>query len=190
MGHELRALVVEDDVGLSESLQTQLSSWGFSTGRRASVGGALEALQRQPWDLLLLDLGLPGGSGMSVAEALPALGAPPLAVVISGTASVEEGFRLAQIGVNAYLPKPLRVADLRETVRVLFEQSASDTHRLTLMARASVGRVAYQDATDAIRRAMVAQALRMAGGNKAGAARILQVSRQAVQQLVRSFELE
>lgn len=185
---QLRVLIVEDDLPLSEALREQLQDWGFDASCAHTLHAATQQVQ-QGWAFILLDLGLPDGSGMQLAEALALSTTQPITVVLSGTASVAEGFRLAQLGVRAYLPKPLCVPDLRETLRVLLEDSAAKADMLEKLASSSVGTSSYHEVTDRIRRAMVMQALRLAGGNKTGAARILKLSRQAVQQLVRSFEL-
>ena len=186
--NRLRVLIVEDDPSLSEALREQLQDWGFDAGCAHTLHAATAQLQ-QEWTFVMLDLALPDGSGMQIAEALARRTTKPIIVAVSGTASVAEGFRLAQLGVQAYLPKPLRVPDLRETLRVLLEDSANNADMLEALASSSVGTSSYHEVTDRIRRAMVMQALRLAGGNKTGAARILKLSRQAVQQLVRSFEL-
>ena len=72
---------------------------------------------------------------------------------------------------------------------MLLEESSESQTSLEAVARAEVGSASYQDITARVRRAMVEQALELAGGNRTGAARLLQVSRQAVQQLIRSLDL-
>jgi hypothetical protein len=57
------------------------------------------------------------------------------------------------------------------------------------LVRCEVGSASYHDVAARVRRTMVEQALRLSGGNKTGAARILRISRQAVQQLMRSLEV-
>ena len=186
---KLRALVVEDDPLLAGSLTDQLGDWGFDADSVGTVAAA-RAVLGEPWTLVLLDLALPDGSGMEVAAALARhTSRPPLVVAVTGTAKVEEGFQLAKLGVRAYLPKPLNVADLRQTIRLLLEESSQNQLSVEAVARAEVGSASYQEITARVRRAMVERALALTGGSKTGAARLLGVSRQAVQQLIRSLEL-
>jgi two-component system, response regulator RegA len=184
----LRALVIEDDQLLSRSLRELLGDWGFDAGAAFTLAEGFEAL-REDWTVLLLDLGLSDGSGLKVASELANRAKRPLTIAITGTATAEEAFQLARFGVRAYLPKPLNLADLRETLRVVLEESAGAAADLESLVRAEVGTVPYHDLTARVRRAMVERALQLAGGSKTGAARILRVSRQAVQQLIRSLEV-
>jgi DNA-binding NtrC family response regulator len=186
---KLRALVIEDDALLSASLSDQLTDWGFDARRSRTIAEARAVLD-EAWTLVLLDLALPDGSGMVIADELARRPVkPPLVIAVTGTATVEEGFQLARLGVRAYLPKPLSVPDLRQTIRVLLEKSAESQASLEAVARAEVGSAPYQEIAARVKRAMVERALELAGGNKTGAARLLQVSRQAVQQLIRSLDL-
>jgi len=184
----LRVLVVEDDPLLSDALVAQLIDWGFSPGTACCVSEGLAALE-QEWVLVLLDLALPDGSGVEIAEASFVRAQRPLIVALTGSANVEEAFRLAQLGVCAYLRKPVDPHDLRETVRVVLETASSSESSLESLVKEVVGSTSYHEITDRVRRAMLEQALQLAGGSKAGAARILKVSRQAIQQLVRAMEL-
>jgi two-component system response regulator RegA len=185
---KLRVLVVEDDPLLAETLTEQLTDWGFSVQHSETVSDALIKLE-ETWTLMLLDLALPDRSGLSLAQEIATRASRPLTIAVTGTATVEEAFALAQAGVRAYLPKPLNLADLRQTISTVLEQATQDQAALEEVARAEVGSSSYQEVTARVRRAMVDQALLLSHGSKTGAARLLQVSRQAVQQLIRSLEL-
>jgi DNA-binding NtrC family response regulator len=184
----LRALLVEDDPLWSSTLHEQFTDWGFDAHLAATVREARALLDRD-WAIVILDIGLPDGTGMTLAEDLAQRSTRPLTVAVTGTATVEEAFKLARLGVKGYLQKPVVVHDLRETIRVLLDDAARSATELESLAGAQVGTQSYQEVTARVRRAMVLQALQLAGGNKSGAARILQVSRQAVQQLIRSLEV-
>ena len=189
MLEEISVLVVEDDTYLSQTLREQLAAWGFTVGGAHDLATARSALQH-PWTFLLLDVLLPDGSGLQLARELATRTERPITLVITGTAGAQEAFELATLGVKAYLPKPIVVADLRETLRALLTQTGSDDRAIEELVRAKVGMNSYHDVTSLVRRALVDQALRLAKGNRTGAARLLHVSRQAVQQLIRSLELE
>jgi DNA-binding NtrC family response regulator len=110
----------------------------------------------------------------------------PAVVAISGDVSPKEAFELARLGVCAYLTKPLSLDDLRVTKEAIVRQR-SVVH---VFAAARVGRETLQDVQADVRKAMVEQALAMTEGNRTEAARLLGVTRQAVQQMVRDIGLK
>lgn len=188
MLEQFRVLIVEDDPHLLQTLADQLSDWKFDVGRAQNLAEARSKLH-EPWTFLLLDLHLPDGSGLELARELAVRVERPMTLAVTGTATAQEAFELATLGVRAYLPKPIHVPDLRETLRVLLNETGQNDAAIETLVRARVGTNSYHDITSLVRRAIVDQALRLAKGNKSGAARLLHVSRQAVQQLIRSLEL-
>ena len=144
--------------------------------------GALALLDPPP-DLLICDVCLPDGSALNILEATLELSPEPLKIAMSGNASAEETFRLAQLGVGVYLPKPFALAEVSAAIqRVQHETPAMDT-----LLRASVGKVPMRELQQRVRSVMVGQALALSSGSRSGAARLLDVSRQAIQQISRSF---
>lgn len=187
--YRLPALIIEDDPLWSATLAEQLADWGFDAHVATTVSAARTSLPVRDWTLVVLDLSLPDGSGVMIAEALSTRRPRPVIIAVTGTATVEEAFKLSQLGVRGYLAKPVNARDLRETIRTLLAEASQNSTELESLAGAQVGNRSYQEVTAQVRRAMVQQALRLAGGNKTGAARILQVSRQAIQQLIRSLDV-
>jgi DNA-binding NtrC family response regulator len=100
---------------------------------------------------------------------------------ISGIASAEQAFRLAQLGVRAYLAKPFSLDDLTAAVERILQEAPE----FAPLVRASVGRVPMRELQGRVRHLMIDQALARAEGSRSGAARLLDVSRQAVQQVAR-----
>jgi DNA-binding NtrC family response regulator len=107
-------------------------------------------------------------------------------IAISGQASANEAFRLGALGVRAYLSKPLSFTELIATIECVLDQ-APDLSQLLV---ASVGRQRFRDVQEQVRRTMAEQALALARGNRTEAARLLGVSRQAVQQLIRDLDID
>lgn len=181
----MRVLVVEDDDLLRRSIGKAVISWGAEVIEAATVEDGVAAFAKRP-DLLVVDVRLRGGSGLDVVRAAAAARPIPLMIAMSGQASPEEAFQLAQLGVRGYLPKPLSLDDLRATVTAIAEQPIS----LSPHVAAQVGQEAFQDVQANLRRAMVEQALALSKGSRTGAARLLGVTRQAVQQMIRDLSLD
>ena len=103
-----RILVVEDEPDLAEVLQFNLAKAGFAVELERRGDSALEALRRQPPDLLVLDLMLPGLDGLELTRILkrdPATARIPLVML---TARGEEVDRIVglELGADDYIPKP------------------------------------------------------------------------------------
>ena len=144
-----------------------------------SVREGLSAVSARRPDWLLLDLILPDGSGFDVLEAASALSPVPHCVVLSSSRSTEEAFRLAKLGVAVYLEKP---ASLGEVERAFFDPPTVD---LAAQIRPLVGRRSLESVEDEVRTTLVDEALASASGSKSQAARLLSISRQLLQHILR-----
>jgi DNA-binding NtrC family response regulator len=157
-----------------------LRNSGAEVLEAGTAQGAIALLDPPP-DLIICDVYLPDGSALKILEATLRLSPEPVKIAVSGHASAEEAFQLARLGVLAYLPKPFSLDQLSATIeRVLREPPDIDT-----LLRASVGQIPMRELQQRVRNVMVGQALALAQGSRSGAARLLDVSRQAIQQITR-----
>jgi two-component system nitrogen regulation response regulator NtrX len=107
----VRVLVVDDEPGIRESLSGILEDEGFSADSVGSGEECLEVLQRQPYDLVLLDIWLPGLDGLATLERIQEIapGDRPAVVVISGHGNIETAVRATKLGAFDFLEKPLTI---------------------------------------------------------------------------------
>ena len=115
-----KILLVEDDKDLRSGLQIRLRSQGYTIALAADAVGAVSMAQRERPDVIILDLGLPGGDGFLVMERLQGL--LPLAnvPVIVITARSPEGNleRARNLGAKVFLQKPLDNDVLAAAIRM------------------------------------------------------------------------
>lgn len=119
-----RMLVVEDDPAIREVLVDALEFEGFEVLQAGTYHNGLESAVRTPCDLMLLDLVLPDGDGLSLlAEAR--LSRPSLPVIIL-TARGEEDDRIAglKLGADDYVVKPFSVKEVIARVEAVLRRSA------------------------------------------------------------------
>lgn len=111
-----RILVVDDDRALRHALATILADAGYAVVQANDGAGALATLQGVPADLVLLDLGLPGMSGLDVLTRIRALSVPPRVVVV--TADDTPGTLLKAISgqVDGYVRKPFAPSGIVEVI--------------------------------------------------------------------------
>jgi DNA-binding NtrC family response regulator len=179
---DLRAMVIEDDEDLRGAVARILTDWGAQVAVAGSAAEAADRLAIPPApDLLIVDVRLSDGSAFGVIDAASQLSPAPRVVAMSGKASPDEAFKLAQSGVCSYLPKPFSIDELASAI----EMAREDPHSLKPLIAACVGRVPMRELQREVRRLMVDEALARADGSRSGAARLLHVTRQAVQQIIR-----
>jgi DNA-binding NtrC family response regulator len=178
-----RVAVIEDDDSLRNAVARIIRSWGAEVVVASSAAEAHTLLaEPPPPKLILIDVRLPDGSALPVIELASGLSPAPVIVAMSGKASPDEAFQLAKRGVRKYLPKPFSIEELTAAV----EAAKSEAPQLEPTISAWVGRVPMKELQHEVRRVMVKEALAQTEGSRSGAARLLHVTRQAVQQIVRS----
>jgi CheY-like chemotaxis protein len=117
-GHVPRILVVDDDPGVARALSDLLSLHGYSVLRADSGEEALEALEAARCDLVLLDIGLPGMSGVEACTRIRERHGPSLPIVmLTGTLDSAASRHSYEAGVDDFLHKPLDTAALVLKVR-------------------------------------------------------------------------
>lgn len=111
-GGPARILIVDDDVRMRESVRDLLSMHGHSCEMAAGARQALDLLGRDVFDLVLLDINMPGMSGVDLLKQL-AKEYPDLSVImVSGETSFENATRAMRLGAADFLRKPYSPADL------------------------------------------------------------------------------
>lgn len=175
--------MVEDNLSLLRAVSVALASRARKVHACASVGEAREAIARVDGSVLLvLDVSLPDGTARDVFDVARDLPRMPAVVVMSGAASAEDAFGLAKLGAAAFVPKPLDLATLERAI----DEAAARAPSIVATARDLVGQLPIHDAERAVRRTMVEEALARSGGKRTGAARLLGISRQLLQHMIRA----
>lgn len=173
-------LVVEDDPLVRRTLVRFMSQYAHKVREAGRMDHAFRVLRdEERIQLVLLDVRLGDQSAVRIAAAAARKVPAPAVVAISGSASAEEAFELAQHGVRAFVSK----AELPAKMGQLLEL-ASRVPPLEPVLKAQVGARPWKDAQDAARDVMLEQALAMEEGSQSGAARRLGLTRQAVQSLM------
>lgn len=111
-----KLLLVEDDLSIVENLTVFLQGEGFSVWAASGQREAMDLVERESFDLLLLDVSLKDGNGFAVCSAVKALGDVP---VIFLTASGDEFSVVTglELGAEDYVSKPFRPRELASRIR-------------------------------------------------------------------------
>ena len=107
MSDDRRILIVDDERNVRATLKSVLEDEGYAAKAVSSGEDALKAARRGRYDLILLDIWLPGMDGLEVLEKLSARGNDAAVVMISGHGSVESAVRATKLGAFDFVEKPL-----------------------------------------------------------------------------------
>ena len=130
----MRVLAVEDDEGIASGLALALRREGWAVDIAPSIETAWAALCAEPFDMVLLDMGLKDGDGSEVlrrlrgaqGRRLPDAATPVL--IITARDQVASRITGLDLGADDYLTKPFDVAELAARMRALRRRSAGRAH--------------------------------------------------------------
>lgn len=118
-----RVLVVEDEPGIRNVLRVLLENQGFRVEEAETAARAeIEARTHKP-DLLLVDLGLPDGDGLTVIRAVRAWSPVPV-IVLSARTMEEQKIAALDAGADDYITKPFNAPELLARVRAALRRNA------------------------------------------------------------------
>jgi DNA-binding NtrC family response regulator len=124
MSEAVRVLVVDDEEIVRESLSGWLRKDGHDAVTAADGRVALEALRAEPWDIVLVDLKMPGMDGLQVLEEARRERADAVFVIMTAYATVDTAVAAMKLGAYDYLVKPFDPEELSAIVRRIASQRA------------------------------------------------------------------
>jgi two-component system, OmpR family, response regulator len=118
-------LVVEDEEKIARLLELELEYEGYSVTKAADGIRALEAYRTQKWDLILLDVMLPGLSGIELLRRIRMNDAQTPVLLLTAKDSVEDKVSGLDLGANDYITKPFRIEEVLARIRVALRNKGS-----------------------------------------------------------------
>lgn len=118
----MRILLVEDDRTIAAGLCYSLQAEGYQVEHCATCAGALEQVEAGGWDLLLLDLTLPDGSGYDICRRAKALGDTSVVFLTACDEEVSAVMGL-DMGADDYVTKPFRLRELLSRIKSVLRRS-------------------------------------------------------------------
>jgi DNA-binding response OmpR family regulator len=116
-------LLVEDDPAIADMVQLHLGEAGFAVHRESDGRGAMRAIDRRAWDLVLLDLTLPGADGWDICRYLRQRDERLPVIIVSARASEAHRVLGLELGADDYLAKPFSMLELVARVRALLRRA-------------------------------------------------------------------
>jgi two-component system copper resistance phosphate regulon response regulator CusR len=115
----MRVLLVEDDPEVASVITEGLSEWGMSVSREASFAAGRSRALASSFDVIILDVMLPGGDGFELCRALRQRGVASPVLMLTARDAVDDRVRGLDAGADDYLTKPFAFRELVARVRAL-----------------------------------------------------------------------
>jgi len=120
----MRILLVEDDAMIGDAVQGALKDASYAVDWVGNGQTALNTLASQHYDLVLLDLGLPGKDGLDVLRSIRARNQPVPVVIITARDALDERIRGLDDGADDYVLKPFELSELLARMRAVLRRKA------------------------------------------------------------------
>ena len=120
-----RILIAEDEARIASFVQKGLGAAGFAVSVATDGPAALADARSGQFDLMILDIGLPGRDGFDILQALRGEGNPIAVIVLTARDSAADTLRGLEGGANDYMSKPFRFDELLARVRLRLRDGQS-----------------------------------------------------------------
>ncbi len=140
----MRILLAEDNAKLADWLGKALTQTGYAVDCIHDGASADHALMTEPYDAVILDLGLPRVDGMEVLRRLRERGTPVPVLILTAKADLDDRVQGLNLGADDYLAKPFQLAELEARIKALIRRahgSANPHIRLGPLDYDSAGRL-------------------------------------------------
>lgn len=121
----MKILIVEDEPSLRELIEREMRSEGYVVESAADFITAETKIAGYNYDCILLDVMLPGGSGLDLLEQLKGMGRRENVIIISARDSVDDRVHGLELGADDYLAKPFHMVELVARVRSVLRRGRS-----------------------------------------------------------------
>lgn len=118
----MKVLVVEDETGLRETVKASLLKEKFVVETASDYHSALDKINDYDYDCILLDIMLPGGSGLDLLRELKRLRRSDSVLIVSAKDSLDDKVEGLDLGADDYLTKPFHLAELNARVKSLIRR--------------------------------------------------------------------
>jgi len=121
----MKILIIEDEKGMRETLETFFVQQKFVVETAHDFDSGLSKLSVYDYDCVLLDITLPGGSGLDLLTEMKRLNKRESVIIISARDAIDDKVLGLELGADDYLPKPFHLAELNARVKSLIRRNQS-----------------------------------------------------------------
>ena len=118
----MKILIIEDEKALSESIAAYLKGEDYLCELAPDLNSAIEKTEQYDYDCILLDITLPGGSGLEILKELKANNKMDGVLIISARNSIDDKVAGLKLGADDYLPKPFHLSELSARIAAIIRR--------------------------------------------------------------------
>lgn len=112
-----KVLLVDDEVDFLNALAERMRNRGMEVATSASGVEALQQVEKEPYDVIILDLLMPGIDGLEALKILKAKRPELQVILLTGHATIEKGIEAMKLGAMDFLEKPADLNQLTEKIK-------------------------------------------------------------------------
>ena len=140
----MKILIIEDEEGLRESIEEYFSEDGNICETAANYPAALSKISVYRYDCILLDITLPGGSGMDILKNLKANNHPDGVLILSAKNSLDDRLDGLNLGADDYLVKPFHLSELKARVSAIIRRKTFNGSNMLLFNELTIDLLAKE----------------------------------------------
>lgn len=134
----MKILIIEDEFEILKSIESFLTSEGFIVEKATDYASGTEKVQLYEYDCILLDISLPGGSGLRILEEMKKAGIMRNTIIISAKNSLEDKITGLDLGADDYLTKPFHLAELLARIKAVLRRKMLDGKEILKLGNLSI----------------------------------------------------
>ncbi len=182
--HQPSVLIIEDEPRLRDLLSEALRGWGLTSTTARSGEEALRSIDSHPADILLVDLNLPGLSGIETLAELRKRDIDAPAIILTGFGDLNAAQQAIKLGVVAFLTKPAPLGELEQAIDRARRQLKPD---LPIIAPESID-TSKPVKLEELEKQHILGTLRKNAGNRTATAKELGISRRTLQYRLSEYQ--
>jgi DNA-binding NtrC family response regulator len=129
-----RILLVDDEERFRNNLQKMLGAQGLIVGAKSSGVEALEELKLQPYDVVVLDIRMPGMDGLATLAEIKKIAPGVEVIILSGHASMDAAMEINRLGGYDYLMKPCPLEEILLKIDAAYEKKVERETRTKMLS--------------------------------------------------------
>lgn len=134
----MKILIIEDEPSLRELIQCTLEKERYVVETAPDFDSGMEKIELYDYDCILLDIMLPGGSGLELLQHLKSLRKKENVIIISAKDSLEDKIQGLDLGADDYLAKPFHLAELTARVKSVLRRKHRDGENCITLGNVSL----------------------------------------------------
>lgn len=118
----MKVLIIEDEKEMLQNMEDTLKKENMLVESAEDFKGSMDKISIYDYDCIILDIGLPGGSGLEILRVLKAKETAAGIIIVSAKDSLDDKLKGLNLGADDYLPKPFHMAELNARVKAILRR--------------------------------------------------------------------